>query len=172
MLSLLGVGIFPQTLLIPHGAAALTFLRQSAVADRVVGVVLDSPFLDPGTAVDDRVGGDNVPGFIAGWGKALATFRFGIDWAALDQVAAAEEFTVPILMIHGDLDDRAPVRSADSFADARPDLVEYLRLEGVGHGEAFASDPDWYAAVVWSFLRLVAVDPITPVIGDGDHGQE
>jgi len=141
------------------GSAALAFLRRSASAGRVAGVVLDSPLLDPGAAVDDRTGADNVPGFLSGWGKAMATFRFGVDWAALDQVAAAEEFSTPILLFHGDLDDRAPVRSADAFAAARPDLIRYLRWEGVGHGEAFASDPDAYFAAIEGFLRWVTAEP-------------
>ncbi len=149
------------------GSAALTFLRQSLSAERVVGVVLDSPFLDPGAAVDDRTAADNVPGFLSGWGKAMATFRFGVEWAVLDQVVAAEEFSTPILLIHGDLDDRAPVRSADAFAAARPYLVEYLRWEGIGHGEAFASDPDRYIAAVGRFLRRVTAEPAS---GDGEGG--
>ena len=153
------------------GSAALTFLRQSVSAERAVGVVLDSPLLDPGAAVDDRTGADNVPGFLSGWGKAMATFRFGVEWAALDQVAAAEELSTPILLIHGDLDDRAPVRSADAFAAARPDLVEYLRWEGVGHGEAFASDPDRYVRAIGSFLRRVTAEPAEPMSGDGETGR-
>ncbi len=154
------------------GSAALTFLRQSVSAERVAGVVLDSPFLDPGAAVDDRTGADNVPGFLSGWGKAMATFRFGVEWAALDQVAAAEDFSTQILLIHGDLDDRTPVRSADAFAAARPDLVRYLRWEGIGHGEAFSSDPDRYTGAVGDFLRRLGVARIDPVIEGRDRGQE
>ncbi|MFH2073156.1 MAG: hypothetical protein ABIJ75_09940, partial [Actinomycetota bacterium] len=115
------------------GAMVLTFLRRSVHAEQVVGVIVDSAYLDPGAMVDDRTAADKVPGFLSGWGKALATFRFGVDWAMLDQVAAAGEFSTPILLIHGDRDDTVPIRLADAFAAALPDLVEYLRIEGAAH---------------------------------------
>jgi len=141
------------------GAVALTFLRRSVWAERVVGVVLDSPYLDPGSMADERRAEANVPGFLSGWGKALATFRFGVDWAILDQVMASEEFATPMLLIQGDADAIAPVRVADAFAEVRSDLVQYLRLEDTGHLGGYAADPERYSGVVGHFLRRVAVGP-------------
>jgi pimeloyl-ACP methyl ester carboxylesterase len=141
------------------GAVVLTFLRRSVWAERVVGVVLDSPYLDPGAMVDEQRAEDNVPGFLSGWGKALATFRFGVDWPILDQVIASGEFSTQMLLIQGDADAVAPVRVADAFAESRPDLVQYLRLEGTGHLGGHAADPERYTGVVAHFLRRVAVGP-------------
>ena len=155
-----------DVVLVGHGSGgsiALVFMRQSVLAEQVSGVVLDSAYLDPGSMVDTRTAANNVPGFLAGWGRALAAFRFGVDWAILDQVAAAGEFSTPILLIHGDGDEWVPVWIADTFADAQPFFVEYLRIEGAGHLEGFATDPDRYAATVDRFLRRVAPGPIEQV---------
>jgi len=141
------------------GAIALTFLRESVWAEQAAGVVLDSAYLDPGSMVDHRTATDNVPGFLSGWGKALATFRFGVDWATLDQLAAAEEFNAPILLIHGAGDEQVPVRTADAFAAALPELVRYVRIAGAGHLEGFTVDLDRYTGAVGEFLLTVAVDP-------------
>ena len=137
-------------------ATALAFLRRSDEADRVVGVVLDSPYLDPGAMVDAFTASGNVPGFVSGWGKAVATLRWGVDWALLDQVAAAADLATPILLIQGTGDRRAPVGVADAFAAARPGLVEYVRVAGAGHLEAERVDPEKYRNAVRRFLGRVA----------------
>ena len=142
------------------GAVVLTFLRESiwrrAGGGGRVGLPLPRSGVDGGCVERSR---RNVPGFLTGWGKALATFRFGVDWAILDQVAAAEDFIAPMLLIQGDDDAITPIRVADAFAERRPDLVEYLRLDGVGHLGGYAADPDLYAGAVGAFLRRVAVGP-------------
>ncbi len=102
--------------------------------------------------VDRRMERDNVPGFLKGWGKALATFRFGVEWAALDQVAGASELRTPLLAIHGTADARVPVDLSDAFAAARPDLITYLRVEGAGHLEAFVTDPAGVRVAIDGFL--------------------
>jgi fermentation-respiration switch protein FrsA (DUF1100 family) len=154
------------------GGMALTFLRRSEFAPQVAGVILESAYLDPGAMYDDRAAADNVPGFLIGWGKAMATFRFGVLWAALDQVAAAEEFSTPMLLIHGTADERVPVHIADAFAAALPELVVYHRVEGGGHLDLFADDPALRASIVGHFLRRVAVGPSDAPEPAADSGVE
>lgn len=141
------------------GGIALTLLRRSELAPQVAGAILDSAYLDPGAMFDEWAAADNVPGFLIGWGKAMATFRFGVLWASLDQVAAAEEFSTPMLLIHGAADDRVPVRIADAFAAALPELVVYHRIEGGGHLGLYSDDLALYHSIVGHFLRRVAVGP-------------
>ncbi len=154
------------------GAMALTFLRRSPMAELVSGVIVDSGYLDPAAMADDRIAAGNVPGFLIGWGKALVAFRFGVDWAVLDQVAAAEEFSTPILLIHGERDQTVPVRLADSFAAALPDLVEYLRIGGASHLGGFRADPDLYVLTVEGFLHRVAIGPSEKPEAEARSGQD
>lgn len=139
------------------GAISATFLHESELGRRVVGLVFDAPLLDPGVVVDADAAERGVPGFLAGWAKALATFRFGIDWTDLDQVGRAAEFDVPILLFHGDADDVIPIRSSEALAAARPDVVRFELFAGAGHGAAWNVDPDRYDAALARFLDDVAV---------------
>ncbi|MCB2222634.1 MAG: hypothetical protein KQH83_00555 [Actinobacteria bacterium] len=141
------------------GAAALVLARESDWADRVAGIVLDSPYLDPGAMVDVRASADNVPGFVSGWGKAVAAFRFGVDWSMLDQVAGADDLAAPVLLIRGGDDAVAPAWVAEAFAAARPGLIRDLVVPGAGHLGGFAADPARYEGAVGHFLRRVAVGP-------------
>ncbi len=141
------------------GAVVVTFLEESDLAERVAGVVLDAPLLDAGAVIDDLAARDHVPGFIVGLGKALATLRFGIEWDELDQVERAAALALPVLLYHGDADDEIPVRSSDRYAELLGGLVEYRRVEGAGHGEAWNLDPAGYEAALVAFLDRVAGGP-------------
>ncbi|MCJ7726346.1 MAG: alpha/beta hydrolase, partial [Acidimicrobiia bacterium] len=154
------------------GGIALTFLRQSRLAPQVAGVILDSAYLDPGAMVDARIAANNVPGFLIGWGKAMATFRFGVEWALLDQVAAADDFSVPLLVFHGTADEQVPVRIAEAFAAALPGTVEYHPVAGADHLGPYAADPARYVSIVGHFLRRVAVGQSEAPQPEPDSGVE
>lgn len=143
-------------------AVASAFVHESDRATRVQGLVFDAPLLDAASVVDRRAEAEDVPGFITGWAKGMATLRFGIDWDKVDQVRRADEFAdlgVPILLFHGTADEVIPVGPSDAFAEALPDLVEYERFAGAGHGEVWDADPDRYAGAVETFLNDVALGP-------------
>ena len=147
------------------GAAAM-FLHGSAEARAVAGLVFDAPLFDPGAVVDADGRAHNVPGLIVGWAKGLATLRWGVDWGALNQVARTEDFEVPILLFHGDVDAVAPVSVSDRFAAALPDLVRYERVSGGGHGACWNADPARYEAALAAFMEEVAAGPApTPAPG-------
>jgi pimeloyl-ACP methyl ester carboxylesterase len=141
------------------GAIVATFMRESDLAGRVQGLILDSPLLDAGAVIDNGAQDRGVPGFLVGWAKALAALRFGIDWNEFDHIATADALTVPILLFHGDADDTVPKRVSDAFAEARPDLVTYVEVEGAGHARVWNSDPQRYERAVAAFLTEVAIGP-------------
>jgi pimeloyl-ACP methyl ester carboxylesterase len=141
------------------GAAAIRLLEESDLAEWVVGLVLDAPLVDAGTVIDDLAARDDVPGFVVGLGKALATLRFGIEWDELDQVDRAAGINVPVLLYQGDADEQIPVRSSDEFAVLLPDLFDYRRVEGAGYGEAWNLDPAAYEAALVTFLDQIAGGP-------------
>jgi len=141
------------------GTIAATFLHSSAEAPAVKGLVLDAPLFDAGAVVDADARARNVPGFIAGWAKGLATLRFGVDWGMLNQLERADEFTVPILLFHGSADTEAPVEVSDRFAELLPGLVRYVRTEGAGHAESWNADPAAYESALAAFLGEVAAGP-------------
>jgi uncharacterized protein len=130
-------------------------------ASLVRGLILESPNVDVRETIRLR-SGDALPvGGVLGdsilaVGRALVWLRTGLDFDAVDYVDRAAELSVPTLLLHGTEDAKIPVAVADGFAAARPDLIEYHRIEGGAHVRAWNEDPDRYATTVEAFLERVA----------------
>ena len=146
------------------GNIALSALRpkHSPLPMPVLGVVLDGPALDWRDVI--RANGQRyyLPAFMA-WhmGRVvqyLVKHSSGQDFDAVDQLAAARTFTRPILLFHGTRDGTIPVSQSDRLAAARPDLVEYHRVEGAKHIRTWNLDPEKYEAAVEGFIGRVLGD--------------
>jgi len=137
------------------GAIVTSFLYRSSLADRVAGVILDSPMLNFGATVDLAASERGLPDILTAVGKAIFALRFDVDWGDLDYLERADELTAPVLLFHGDADKRVPVKTSDALAQARPDIVTYVRIAGAGHVRSWNADPAGYAAAVRSFLERV-----------------
>jgi pimeloyl-ACP methyl ester carboxylesterase len=84
--------------------------------------------------------------------KTFAAIRFDVDWDALDYVSRADEFDLPILLFHGDEDRTVPIESSEAFAEARPDIVQYVPFAGSSHVGGWNRDREKYESAVSSFL--------------------
>lgn len=139
------------------GASAALLATAQARYDRVTAaLVLDAPLLDPAADTDRRLAADRVPGFLVGWAKAVATFRFGVDWTLLDHVAGASHQKRPILVFHGDRDPRFGVESSRDFVAAARHATLVV-VTGAGTGEAWNLDPARYEAALSGFLEETVV---------------
>ncbi|MFI7589198.1 alpha/beta hydrolase [Spongisporangium articulatum] len=143
--------------------AVLQAAVQSWTAQRVRGLVLDSPVLDWRQALAHEV----LPGRFAapvGWaGRQVLAHprawrlvgRAPAEVQRLDWVARADSLRLPTLLLQGTDDEIAPARAAHQFADARPDLVTYQEFPGAGHAATWNTDPEgWAAALARFLLRL------------------
>ncbi|MBI5156954.1 MAG: hypothetical protein HZA58_02940 [Acidimicrobiia bacterium] len=137
---------------------ALLAAGDSRYAGHIAALVLDAPLLDPAEVADRHLAQDKVPGFLVGWAKAVATFRFGIDWAGLDHLAVAADQELPVLIFHGEGDDRYPVASSQAYAAVAPE-VTLVVVPGAGHGEAWNVDPVGYWEALEAFLTATVVGP-------------
>jgi len=106
------------------GGIVLSFMQQSALAERVEALVLDSPMLDFSATVDH--GTSRVPGVLNKFGKKVSGLRFQIRRGRLNYLERAGDLRVPVLLFHGDDDNRVPVETSDKLAQARPDIVTYI----------------------------------------------
>ncbi len=132
------------------------------------GVMLDCPVLDWRATIRWQGQRYGMPPLVA---RHMATFvqyvvtrRSGQDFDAVDQIRAAPNFKVPILLWHGTRDRTIPVQQADALAAARPDLVEYHRVDGAGHIRVWNIDPQKYDTALEAFVRRVL-----PVPSEGEH---
>lgn len=136
------------------GAVVLSVLEHSTRLERLDGVVLDSPLLDFEATVRWRAR-HRAPGFVISGGLWVASWRFDLDYGALDYLSRASELRWPILLFHGAADSTVQVATSDALARARPDLVTYVRTDGE-HVGSWNEDPAAYAASLGSFLARLA----------------
>ncbi|MGI9538912.1 MAG: alpha/beta hydrolase [Miltoncostaeaceae bacterium] len=140
------------------GGMALTAARRSASRDRVAGVVLDAPFLQP---LPTLVGAAERRGYpsSAAWAVVeRAGPLAGIEFDQLDQVARADELDAPVLIVQGAEDRAVPPASAMALAERRPDLVDLWLVPGAAHVEGWNVDPVAHRARVGDFLDRVLAD--------------
>ncbi len=143
------------------GAAVVKFLYESPLADKVDGVVLDSPLLDFGAAVSlgasqkklPLIG--HVPSFLTAIGKYESSIRFGIDYSQMNYLSGAGELAAPILLIHGEADREDPIAPSEALAKARPDIVTFVRIPGADHTRGWNVATGTYEAEVRDFLKKV-----------------
>ena len=134
------------------GAIVLQAVLRSAEArERLVGVMLDSPAIDwvdilrfQGSALGlPRAIGDSVSQLLGGpFSGGLAGVAAPISLEELDPVVRADEFDVPILLMHSVDDGFVPIDGSRRFAASRPDLIEFEVFEGARHTKLWNHDPD------------------------------
>jgi pimeloyl-ACP methyl ester carboxylesterase len=142
------------------GGIVTRFLQESDNASVVVGAVLDAPMLDFEALVDFQAGRRHVPGVVGGIAKRLASWRFGVDWSDMDHTTNFARVQIPILLFHGDEDDRAPIQVSQRLAEQRPDIVTLVIGHGAGHVRTWNIGPEAYEARVRDFLASVARVPV------------
>lgn len=131
--------------------------------DLIKGIIFDSPNIDMSDTVDFGAAMEpmpllpmNVPSSISWVAKFFTSLRIGFNWRAVDYVEKAEmSLRVPVLIHHGTEDLTVPVTQSISFAEARPDLVRLIQVEGAGHVESYETDADRYIDEILSFLETV-----------------
>jgi dipeptidyl aminopeptidase/acylaminoacyl peptidase len=69
----------------------------------------------------------------------------------MDHLANVDRVRAPILLFHGDADDRAPIESSERLARERGDIVTYVVARGAGHVQAWNLDPVGYQDRVREF---------------------
>ncbi|HEY7414321.1 MAG TPA: alpha/beta fold hydrolase [Ktedonobacteraceae bacterium] len=139
------------------GCLVETFLRRSSEARQVRAVVLDSPVLNWHSVLDAQAHSLHLPRWSTFILKWMAERLAGIDLATFNYDCPNEEMSIPTLLFHGTADTQVPVGPSDRLAQACPDLVTYVRVEGVGHTRAWNADPQAYEQALKTFLQEVAV---------------
>lgn len=136
------------------GSVVASYLREAG-EDRVAGVLLDAPVTDWGATLRLAAIDRGVPTWLTPIAQTVVSVRTGIRWSELNLIAWAEDLAVPVLLFHGDADPTVPVASSDALAEARPDLVTYVRVPGAVHVGAWNADPAAYDAAVRAFLAEI-----------------
>jgi alpha-beta hydrolase superfamily lysophospholipase len=133
------------------GAIVTRFMHLSALATRVTAMVLDAPVLDWGGVIDHQASRLDLP-FMGPPVRWTIQLRIDVNWDALNELAQADSFRVPILLFQGQDDPLVPPADSQRFARTAPGPVTYVPVPGAGHIESWNANPAGYDARLGSFL--------------------
>lgn len=135
------------------GGLVVNYQLRSPLSQHTNALILEAPMLNFGRTVDKGAQERSVPYPITAVAKTLASFRFGVDWGAMDYLSRADEIDVPVLLMHGEADDTVPLETSIEFAEALPNLVEFHAYPEVGHVAIWNWHPDEYEELVTEFIE-------------------
>lgn len=131
---------------------ALHAAANSALRDRISGLVLDSPVLDWQKALRGLVAARRTPRMLLPLAVRAAEGRTGLHAERLAEVADPSRLTVPTLLIHGPDDTIAPWSGSQEYAAARPDLVTLHRVDQAPHAAMWNASPATYEETLRRYL--------------------
>ncbi len=137
------------------GSITLAFMRKSPLARHISGVILDSPALEWRELIAHHVRKFYLPAGLAKVVEWLTTFKAGQDFDEVDHLRHAQIYNLPMLIFHGTDDQTVPVAQLDRLYEARPDLIEYVRVAGGEHLRVWNIDPKAYEQHLARYLSEV-----------------
>ena len=137
------------------GAIVTRFMRASALADRVSGLILDAPALDWQSILEHQAAILHLP-FMAGPVEAAVQLRIGMDWGLMNEVAHAAGFRLPILLFQGLADTLVPPADSAAFAKGVGGPITFVEVPEAGHIQSWNVDPTAYDGHVQQFLSGAA----------------
>jgi uncharacterized protein len=145
------------------GAAHTLAFMFREVRDRVIGAHFDSPNADFGATVDYNAAqrdlpllGLPVPQSLSAVAKFITSLRIGVSWNSLDYIdTATTSLRRDVLIHHGNQDLTVPIETSIEFADAVPDFVHLIQVDGAGHVDSYEIEPEKYVADVLTFLAAI-----------------
>jgi uncharacterized protein len=134
------------------GAIVTRFMHESALARRVVALVLDAPVLDWRSVIARQASRFDLP-FMATPVEWTIGQRIDVNWSALDEIRQAGSFHVPVLLFQGLDDPLVPPADTRRFAQRVPGgRATFVGVPGAGHIESWNADPARYSRTLAAFL--------------------
>lgn len=149
---------FGRVGLVGFSFGAGTALLAAAGEPAIGAVVADSPFARASDLIEQETARKTpfprwlVPFFVPA-ADLLARLAYGIDLREAVPEAAAAQLTYPLLIIHGEADQRIPVSHALRVHAASPPGSQLWTLPGVGHVGAYEADRSEYERRVIAYLE-------------------
>ncbi|MFE7757061.1 alpha/beta hydrolase [Streptomyces sp. NPDC057429] len=131
---------------------ALHAAVNSALRDRIRGLVLDSPVLDWETTLRALASARGVPAALLPLAVRAAQGRTGLYGAPLLDTSLPTALHAPTLIFHGPDDTLAPWQPSRDLAERRPDLVTLHPVPQAPHAAMWNADPDGYEEALRRFL--------------------
>ncbi|MFF3321625.1 alpha/beta hydrolase [Streptomyces sp. NPDC002889] len=131
---------------------ALHAAANSALRDRISGLVLDSPVLDWQVTLRSLAAARGTPAPLLPLAVRAAQGRTGLHGDRLLQAADPAALRVPTLIFHGPHDTLAPWQPSRELAARRPELVSLHPVPNAPHGAMWNAGPARYEEALRRFL--------------------
>lgn len=131
---------------------ALHAVVNSALRDRIAGLVLDSPVMDWSTTLRALAVARGVPSALLPLAVRAAQGQTGLHGARLMDTSLPQALHVPTLIFDGPDDTLAPWQPARELAARRPDLVALHEVPDAPHAAMWNADPPRYEETLRRFL--------------------
>jgi fermentation-respiration switch protein FrsA (DUF1100 family) len=125
---------------------------------RITAVVADSAFADAGDLIAQETARKTpipewvVPAFLPA-ARVMAQQLHGIDLGKVAPEEAVQRLAYPVLLIHGDLDERVPFSHGERVFAAAPEGSDFWTVMGAGHVDAYDLARQEYERRVVDYLR-------------------
>ena len=77
----------------------------------------------------------------------------GFNLKEADACKAVSQTKIPILIIHGDMDNLAPLYMAKEIYNSCKSSKEIYIVHGAGHAENYKKDPEGYEKIITTFIK-------------------
>ena len=136
------------------GAMAVHAATRSPLRERVAGLVLDSPVLDPAATVRALAARRGVPWPLHSLAVRAARdgLRPGSGGPPAARLARPDGSPVPVLIFHGPDDGIAPFGASRELAEQHPETVTLHSVAGAEHAAVWNADPAGYEEQLGRFL--------------------
>ncbi|MFD9220899.1 alpha/beta hydrolase [Streptomyces sp. NPDC060064] len=131
---------------------ALHATANSALRDRINGLVLDSPVLDWEATLRNLAAARGTPGPLLTLAVRAAQGRTGLHGDRLLEAADPDTMRVPTLIYHGPDDTLAPWFPSRELAARRPQLISLQTVQHAPHAAMWNADPTRYEEALRRFL--------------------
>lgn len=151
-------GVQPGIGLVGFSMGAAASVMAAADEPGIRAVVADSPYAAATDLIAHEAARSTpfpewvMPVFIP-TAKLMARGIYGIGIGSLRPEEAVARLGYPILVIHGDADERIQWQQGERVAAAAPEGTEFWLVPGVGHVDAFKSHPEEYTERVVEYLE-------------------
>ncbi|MGW6459650.1 alpha/beta hydrolase, partial [Streptomyces sp. NPDC055078] len=131
---------------------ALHAAADSALRDRIGGLVLDSPVLDQLATLRALAAARRTPAALLPLAVRAAQGRAGLRGEPPHALADPQVLRVPTLIVHGPDDTLAPWGPSRELAARRPELVSLHTVRDAPHAAMWNADPAGYEEALRRFL--------------------
>ncbi|MFI1795784.1 alpha/beta hydrolase [Streptomyces sp. NPDC020379] len=131
---------------------ALLAALDSALSQRVAGVVMDSPVLDWQALVRACAACRRTPAALLPLAVRAAEGRTGLGAGTLFAATDPARLTVPVLLLHGPDDTLAPWAHSRELVARRPELIHLRAVRHAPHAGMWNANPAAYEEALRRFL--------------------